>query len=113
MHGGTHQQFRTDGQEYAGNLDRLTDARLYRTREPMDTATVRIMQRRDDRGPIIGLGDFGVGDTVRVVSPGMIDVDAFMRVVSQTVTVSGVGVSNWEVALAEADATTGGLDSAT
>lgn len=103
-------EYREDGQDYANNLTRLTAARLFRTRAPVTTAKVDLVQQRDDNGPTFSLGDISMGDTCRLIAPvGSFDVDSFMRVVAQSVTVEGVSLKSWQMDLADDDASLGGV----
>lgn len=103
-------EYREDGQEGAGNLTRLVAGRLFRTRGPVTTAKVDLVQTRDDDGPTFSYGDISLGDTTRLVAPvGQFDVDQFMRAVAQTVTVAGVSLKSWQMDLADDDASLGGI----
>lgn len=98
-------QYRDEGTEYAGNLERLAISELAVSRIPLRTIEVSITEQEDGG---ISLGDIGIGDSVSVVANvGDFHLDDRMRVISETVTLSPEGLKNWKVSLVADDATLG------
>jgi hypothetical protein len=91
----------TDESDQA-TLTRRADAELAIRRQPLRTVTARLAEQPR----VFHYGDVVIGDSVRTVgSFGGFVVDDRLRIVSETVSVTPTGLSNWSVDLATDDAT--------
>ena len=99
-------EFRDWGVEYAGNLTRYANAKFSQSRAPVDTGTFTIKQKATGG---LRLGTINLGDTLRAIaSIRQFDYDnALLRVMSQTINVTGIGLDSWDVSVAPVDATLG------
>lgn len=96
-------EYRDWGIEYAGNIERFTDAHLAERRQPLSTATIEVIETRD-----FGFGSIGLGDSVQVRQDILdFDVDSELRVMAHILTISDLGTETWEIDLAPEDATLG------
>lgn len=98
-------EYRDEGAEFSGNLERLALGALAVGRAALPTATVGLTEQPNGSR----LGDIGVGDTVRTVAQfGEYQIDEWLRVVKESVAVTSGGLQKWQLDLADETASLGG-----